>query len=243
MYVHVQVAGCPQFSLAATSSDCVHFELLDKLSWQGRCPVASIPFYFRRFSYEGHYYALVKAGPSSGAMLLRARWSGEALYNDKGNPLYDEGPLVLERSRHTSVLILGPYEIVALSRIGDAPERIELECHYLEDHNWTMWFSNVTLEYRMDILVPSTESEGAQPTVRPSTSGAAGGLANELRDPYLSSHAQEQEILLFYSIGGEHGISVALLVEFPPSVVSQALLLCRSSCSLSDQSGIFPPWL
>ena len=148
--------------------------------------------------------------------------------------------MVLDRSRHTSVLIIGPYAVVALSRIGDSPEHIEAECHRLEGHNWMEWFSESTLEYRMDLLVPSTVTEGALEPLRPSRSGAAGGLVNELRDPFLFLEPGERHhhrILLFFSIGGEHGISVARLDEMPPSDASLALSHCRNSCSLSEQRG------
>lgn len=247
MYIHVQTGACPQFSLAATSVDGVSFQLMEGIPLESRCPTAYIPFYFRRFSYQGQHYGLVKADPSkghaSGALLLRHSTEGgreEGLYDSSGNALYEEGPTVLDRSRHTSVLIIGPYAVVALSRIGDFPEHIEVECHRLEGHNWMEWFSESTLEYRMDLLVPSTVAEGALEPLRPSRSGAAGGLANELRDPFLFLEPGERHhhhVLLFFSIGGEHGISVAHLDEMSPSDASLALSHCRNSCSLSEQRG------
>ncbi|GLQ87928.1 glycoside hydrolase family protein [Dyella flagellata] len=147
--------------------------------------------YWRRFHWNGHYYAITMSG-----QLYRAT-----------NPLsgYRPGPaLTLPGARHAAVWIEDGRLHLFFSRIGDAPERI-LACHVDLSDDWMTWHPSK----EHTLLFPREIYEGVRLTVCPSARGAVYERARQLRDPYV--FMDERQLYMLYATAGEAGIAIAKL--------------------------------
>ncbi len=109
-------------------------------------------------------------------------------------------------SRHAAVLLRGNRLWVVFSRVGDAPERLLFTTVDL-DADWQAWRPDGLHE----LLAPSTDYEGADLPVEPSTYGAVmDRRACQVRDPCL--YEEDGRLWLLYAVAGEHAIALAELV-------------------------------
>jgi hypothetical protein len=154
--------------------------------------------YWRRFSWNGRYFAIVM--------------SGRLYASDHPTSGYSPGPnLALPGMRHPAVWVDSGRLHLFFSRVGDAPERIVATTVELLD-DWNAW--RPTKE--QTVLFPKEEYEGVGERVAPSTYGAVHTLVRQLRDPFVFEDQGERYLL--YAVGGERGIAIARLRVKPGSV-------------------------
>jgi len=191
--------GWRQATYLATSNDGLQFHaLFTPLGWE----------YFRVFAHDGWYYAVAKKANQGKAVIMRSR---------DGDTPFEEGPSIIPRMRHASVLVSDNKAWLFYTRIGDKPERILASELNLEG-DWRHWHAGPTLE----ILYPETSYEGADLPLRDSRIGISSGPENALRDPYVLE--DEGQLYLYYVVQGERGIAVARLV---PSSYTLPNKLCE----------------
>jgi hypothetical protein len=195
MYFHSPYHGHGQVTMLATSKDGLNFTAL---------PQVLGPFYFRVFEYGGMYYAIAK-NKNIGGILLRSK---------DGVTAFETGLEFIPNLRHTAVWVEGDTLIVFYSKIGDAPEHIQMSQVDLTK-DWQHWKPSETVS----ILKPEMEYEGVDLPLEPSQSGAAIIPAHQLRDPAI--YAEERNAYLLYSVAGEQGIAVAKLIRKDNSCSSQ----------------------
>jgi hypothetical protein len=151
--------------------------------------------YWRRFSWNGHYFAIVM--------------SGRLYTSDHPTSGYRPGPsLPLPGMRHPAVWVEKDRLHLFFSRVGDAPERILANTVELRD-DWNAWRPSK----EQTVLFPQEEYEGVRERVAPSAFGAAQTLVRQLRDPFVFE--DDGELYLLYAVGGEHGIAIARLRKKP----------------------------
>jgi hypothetical protein len=151
-------------------------------------------FYFRRFRWNGTWYAIDKSG-NRGGRLLRSD-DPRARFEVRKQPL-------LPGMRHAAVLVRGDTLLVFYSRGGDCPERILLSTVRLTD-DWTNWVASKPI----DVLRPEKDYEGVRYKLKPSRWGS-GIKVQQLRDPCIFE--EDGNLYLFYTIAGEMGIAMAEL--------------------------------
>ena len=189
MYFHqpqgkgTRVAGIGQASYVATSPDGLHFKARPEVLGH---------FYFRVFQHAGWYYAFAKAENEDGVLYR----------SPDGLTGFVEGPHFLPGVRHTAIWCRGDTLYLFYSKAGDRPERILVSTIDLRQ-DWRQW--RPTGE--SVVVEPTTDYEGANLPLEPSTYGASDKPARQLRDPYVLE--DKGQFYLFYSVAGERGIAVA----------------------------------
>ncbi|MCY3885385.1 MAG: hypothetical protein OXG24_10795 [Gammaproteobacteria bacterium] len=181
MYFHGLESYGRQVSRVATSANGIDFVARSEIVG---------PTYLRAFVYEGDLYAMAMPG-----QFFRSR---------DGFAQFEPGPRLFNPNmRHSALLVRDDRLHVFWTQVKDAPERIlvstiDLNCPFME------WKETDPYE----LLRPERDWEGANAPVEPSTRSVAYGLVNQLRDPAI---LEEEQIYLFYAVGGESGIAVAVL--------------------------------
>lgn len=161
----------------------------DGLAWEVETSIVAWQTYLRVFSHDGWRYALARGG--------------EVLREDETGVFHGAGVQALpSRHRHPCVLVRGDTAHVLSSRIGDAPETILHATVDLRPH-WTHWRA----EGSESVLRPERAWEGAEAPLSASFIGAAEGLENGLRDPFLFEDGSR--VLMVYAGGGEHALGLA----------------------------------
>ncbi len=182
MYFHGLCCDGEQKTRVALSNDGLEFDVHREILG---------PSYFRVFRHNSWWYAL--AYPN---IILRS---------EDGLREFEPGPALLDpATRHTAALVRGDILHVFWTRTGDAPERIYHAMINLELH-WKDW----RLSQAREILRPEYPWEGCNLPEMPSTSGAAVGPVNGLRDPGIIEDGSR--IFLVYSGSGESAIGIAEL--------------------------------
>ncbi len=159
----------------------------DGLRWNTIEPTTD-QTYLRRFTVEGHYYAVAL--------------NGEVMKSDgSGRYLPGHQPFA-GRVRHVAVLQRPEGLHVFYTRIGDVPEHL---LHALLDisGDWTGWSVKETAQV---VLKPELEWEGANLPVEPSQPGLV-GFSNALRDPAVFE--EDGRVYLVYAGGGEAALGLA----------------------------------
>jgi len=174
--------------------------------------------YFRVFQYGDKLYSISNGGKIHRALDLSDPgtppdgfdMSGD-LWDNVGNPF--EGDLRKVghqgRLRHSAVRLVGNTLQVFYSRIGDSPERIMLSTIDLSAGDVDLWKPTFPPE---EILHAELGWEGSDLQIKPSKSGYAPQMVNQLRDPCLFED-NDGSLYLFYSGGGENAIGVARLID------------------------------
>lgn len=188
LYFHAAI-GKKQRSYVGTSSDGVAFTL--------HTSRALAPFYLRIFQLDGVYFGLAKNN-NNGTLILRS---------ESGLDSFVPGPLILPKSRHTSVLALDERIFIFYSVVGESPERIYYTEIINKEDIWTSWKEGIGVP----VLEPELPFEGAQIPMSPSTFGPSSGFLRQVQDPYVLVDAAK--LYLFYSAGGEHAIGITQLEQ------------------------------
>ncbi len=87
------------------------------------------------------------------------------------------------------------------SRIGDAPERIQVSTINLND-DWLNWKASAPIE----VAAPAVSYEGADLPVIKSDAGLYYGKVRQLRDPYV--YVEKNKWFLLYAAAGENSIAI-----------------------------------
>lgn len=103
-----------------------------------------------------------------------------------------------------SIVQVQAADLVTVTRLGDAPEHIELIIVQLSGDR-VLW-QQVN---HGEVLRPEESWEGANAPLVPSMRSTAYGHVNELRDPALL--VDDGRVYLFYAVACESGIAVAEL--------------------------------
>ena len=197
MYFHGPIGrGSRQVSLVATSADGIHFAASKEILGES---------YFRMFQWQGHHYAMAKAG------VLYRSVDGLKDFERGINPFNLDSALY--EIRHVALKLDGNTLSVFYSRIGDSPEcilmsRIELNL------DWNTWQASDPVT----VLKPENEYEGVNFPLSRSKAGAANGGAHELRDPAI--FREQGKSYLLYSAAGESGIAIAELLQPRLSIIT-----------------------
>jgi hypothetical protein len=190
MYFHCPSGEGGQYTFRAVSEDGIRFRP-DSI-------VLGAP-YFRVFQWNGAVYALARKGS------LYTSPDGGLSFEQGDNPFgtIQNDSIYL---RHAAVKVYGDKLLVFYSRIGDTPEQILLS-EIVLTANRKEWKASTPIT----IAEPATNDEGFHLPLTRSASGAYHGLVRQLRDPAF--YEEDGKWYLLYSIGGEHGISIAELIE------------------------------
>lgn len=140
------------------------------------------PFYHREFDYLGQTYAICKNKNINSQIFKKV--------DQEYKPEFE----FLPKSRHTAVYVDGKDLFIFYTVVEEAPERI----YVMRIHNW-----EVVDNY--ELTRPDLSFEGADQPLTPSRFGMAHGFSNQLRDP--CTFVDEDRLYLFYSYGGESGIT------------------------------------
>lgn len=187
MYFHGQTMNSGQLSFLSHSKNGLSFTAESR-------PLG--PSYFAVFQYGGWFYTITK---KSGA------WN---VYRSKdGATPFTEGPALIPRMRHSAVKVDGDTLWLFFSKIGDAPESIEVVRIDLTK-DWQQWPS--ALSHPKVLLKPEKDYEGIGIPIAPSISGEAKGAENALRDPGI--FGEDGRTYLIYSVAGERGLGMAELL-------------------------------
>ncbi len=193
MYFHGQTAAKRQRTFLATSVDGLRFRADDQFLG---------PFYFRVFTWRGHWYAISKGGQmhrSPDGLSPFERIAGPLGGPD--DPADPDGNRP-GTPRHLAVHLRGDELDVYYSSIGDKPESIVRRTITLADDplNWKISAPQL-------ILKPEMAYEGADLPARASVAGASSQRENGVRDPCI--FVEDGHVYLIYSIAGEHGLAIA----------------------------------
>jgi hypothetical protein len=161
-------------------------------------------FYFRVFRWHETWYAMAKGGqlyrsPDG----LKDFVKGPNPFPGSEKRKNDNAP----GARHVALHRVGETLWVYYSNIGDKPERI-LRRNLQLSKDWTDW----TCSAPEEVLRPELQYEGAELPLTASSSGAASGRENALRDPAIFVD-EDRRVYLLYSVAGESGIGIAELRE------------------------------
>ena len=186
MYFHGQTKGTGQLSFLSHSPDGLKFTPETQ-------PLG--PSYFAVFQHGGWFYTVTKA---SGA--------GNVYRSKDGVTPFEEGPALIPRMRHSAVKVDGDKLWLFFSKIGDAPELIEVvRIDLMKD--WRQWPSAMSRPQL--VLKPEKDYEGIGIPLAPSSSGEAKAAENALRDPGIFEEGGRT--FLIYSVAGERGLGLAEL--------------------------------
>lgn len=188
MYYH-GVTPTGQKTRVATSDDGIDFSARDEIIDE---------WYFRRFQYDGSYYAIVRGqNHLGGGRITKSR-----------DPLapFQPGPDILDRMRHCAVHRSGDKLYVFYSNIGDCPESIDVSIIDLSQP-WTEWSPTDG----QTILTPQQQYEGVDCALNPSEPGPVTERVRELRDPAV--YAENGRTYLVYTTAGESGLALARLAD------------------------------
>lgn len=186
MYFHAPAkiqAG--QWTGVATSADGLQFRASDTL--------LGLP-YFRCWKWQGAWYALAKRNNDG--------W-GDLLRSEDGLQAFERRVDFIRDMRHAAVAVCGDQLLVAYSRVGDAPERLQYCFVDMSNEKWTHWEPTDP----RDLLWPMMLYEGFAYPTTPSDHGPATAV-RQLRDPALLAN---NGLTLFYTIAGEGGVAGAVL--------------------------------
>ena len=157
-------------------------------------------FYFRVFEHDGAHYSIAKSIQKGGGGVLQR--------SPDGFSPFEFGPEIIPNMRHAAVHKVDNVLEVFYSKGLEAPEAI----YYSQiDLNgpWQEW----DIGEEIKIMSPSTDYEGADLPLIPSTWGSAHGRVNQLRDPGYFYDTDTNKEYLFYSIAGEYGLAIAELMR------------------------------
>lgn len=180
MYFHGLAGVGEQHSRVATSGDGIEFVVQPQNL--GRT-------YMRAFKHDGMTYVMAMPG--------------QFYRSQDGFTNFETGPLLFESNmRHAGLLPVGNTLYVFWTRVGDVPESILVSTIDISG-DWQQW----QVQGERVVLKPERSWEGADAPLVPSVRSSAYGVSNQLRDPAI--YVEEDDIYLFYAIGGESGIAVA----------------------------------
>jgi hypothetical protein len=189
MYFHGQgsTTNNLQLSFLARSKDGLNFTAE---------PQPLGPSYFAVFQHGGWFYTVTKQDGAEGRV-----------YRSKdGMTPFEEGPKLIPRMRHSAAKVEGDTLWLFYSRIGDAPELIEVVRIDLTK-DWKQWSS--AMSPSQVVLRPENEYEGVNIPIKPSSGGAAKSAEHALRDPGIFE--ENGRTYLIYSVAGERGLGIAEL--------------------------------
>lgn len=193
MYFHGDLEGHEyQFTFLAHSVDGLKFTA-------GTQPLG--PSYFSVFQHGGWFYTVTKI-----------KGEGRLWRSRDGVTMFEEGPALIPRMRHSGVKVDGESLYLFYTRIGDAPERIFVTRIDMRS-DWMQWRDRMSLPAL--VLQPEKTYEGADLPAGPSRKGAARRRVNELRDPAIFEEGNKTYIL--YSVAGESGLAIAELILNSPN--------------------------
>ncbi len=139
---------------------------------------------------------------------LGIAWGGELFASKQPSGPFEKGPPLLERPngpdlipRHPAFAWRQGVLHCFYTLIGDCPERV-WHVPVTPAKSWENW----EIGTPNPVLAPEHDWEGAGLPAEPSSIGAARGIENALRDPFVF------EDHLFYAVGGESGIGVARII-------------------------------
>ena len=170
-------------------------ESRDGVTWKTINGLIGLP-YWRRFVWDGRFYAMAMPGVFHMALPTTDGVSGYQRI---------EVELFTERMRHAAMLVEGDMLRVFYTNAGDMPERILMATVRL-DRDWKKWRVMET----ETILLPEEGYEGGDLPLEASRRGVVYGRARQLRDPCV--FVDEGRRYLFYAYAGEQGIAGAELV-------------------------------
>lgn len=188
MYFHGLRAepGRRQATYRATSNDGIRFQVASTpLGWE----------YFRVFERGGWFYAVAKKANRGHGVIMRSR---------DGHTPFEEGPSIIPRMRHATLLTRGKRIWLLYTRVDDAPERILASELNLEG-DWRQWHAGRPVH----VLQPETAYEGADLPLKASRYGVSADPENALRDPYVFEDGGVY--YLYYAVRGEKAIAAARL--------------------------------
>jgi hypothetical protein len=184
MYYHGLADVGTQFSRVATSTDGINFTAQPQRL--GRS-------YMRAFQHDGMTYIM--------------SMPGQFYRSADGFTNFETGPrLFVPNMRHSALLVRDDALYVFWTRVGDSPESILLSTIDISG-DWEQWQESEEIL----VMQPETEWEGANSPLEPSVRSTAYGYVNQLRDPAI--YIEDDDVYLFYAVGGEAGIAVAK-IEF-----------------------------
>jgi len=182
MYFHGPVRDGRQLSFPARSKDGLNFTPESQ-------PLG--PSYFAVFQHGGWFYTVAKRG------VYRSR---------DGVTPFEEGPALIPHMRHSAAKVDGDTLWLFYSRIGDAPELIEVVRIDLTK-DWQQWPS--VMSPPQVVLKPEKDYEGVNIPIGPSRGGSAKNAEHALRDPGIFE--ENGRTYLLYSVAGERGLGIAEL--------------------------------
>ncbi len=159
------------------------------------------PSYFRVFRYEGYWYAMAKPGTLYRSLdgVTPFEVGPNAFAGVKG---CNEGNT---RIRHVALDVVGSALNVYWTNIGDRPESILHSSIELKT-DWTEWKASPPEL----LLKPEEAYEGADLPLVASKGAKSTARENAVRDPGIFK--EEGRTYLLYSVAGEAGIGIAMLI-------------------------------
>ncbi len=170
-------------SRVAVSEDGISFTALPEIIGGAYC---------RIFKQDGYFYSVTMAN---------------GIYRSK-NGLTDWENIPFDYNgqdvRHLAFLRHGGKNMLFYTVKEQAPERIYVSCFNTQGE-WTSW----SIGEGQEVLRPVKDYEGASEPLTPSKVGAAYGMANQLRDPFV--YEEDGQLYLLYACAGESSIAMARL--------------------------------
>jgi len=217
MYWHAPRVISSQWTGVAFSDDGIHFTSITP----GSNPLGK--YYFRVWEWDGWFYAFAK------------NWntSGELLRSVDGISPFSKRSDIVANMRHSAVLLRDDTLLLFYSKIGDAPERIQMRSIELTS-DWNDWQDSE----EMEVLAPAMDYEGIAYPIAPSQAGGATGV-RQLRDPCI--YQEDGTNYLLYTVAGEGGIAIARLdLTFADETPGPRIAVDRTSIDVLCERGRDP---
>lgn len=186
MYFHGPFEGNGQFTFLSHSFDGLQFKAQT-------LPLG--PFYFAVFKHNGWFYTVTRKNGSG--TLFRSK--------DAATP-FEEGLELIPSMRHSAPKVDGNSLWLFYTKIGGAPESIEVVGIDLSK-DWQQWPSSKSTSQL--VLKPEKGYEGIELPVVASTLGESKTAEHALRDPAIFE--EEGHTYLIYALAGERGLGIAEL--------------------------------
>jgi len=150
--------------------------------------------YFRYFNFNNQEYGICMY-KHEGSMIMK-----------KNNNCFKDYGFLLEKSRHTAIIVLNNRLFVFFTQVGDCPEHVYFsEIIKLEKNN-------IKVSEKQSLIKPEFKYEHNDLEPLPSEYGQVSNKINQLRDPFV--FFDNGKIYLLYTVCGEKGIALCELQDF-----------------------------
>ncbi len=182
-----------------------------RMYFRGQMPTSQLSFLAqRRINFHTRNTAAgirVFRGIPEQGLVLHGDVAGRVYRSKDGVPPFEEGPERIQKVRHSAAKVDGDALWPFYSKIGDAPELIEVVLIDLT-RDWQQW--TAAMSSPQVVLKPELDYESVNIPIAPSNSGKAENAEHALRDPGIFE--EDGLAYLIYSVAGERGLGISELL-------------------------------